>query len=49
MTIVWYGPLVLMLNRLQRNLFKATHIKLDKLERIKRLGVYYMSIDELPL
>ena len=49
MTIVWYGAIVLLLNRLQRNPFKVIHIKLDKLERIKRLGVYYMCIDDLPL
>lgn len=49
MTIVWYGPLVLLLNRLQSNPFKVTYIKHDKLKRIKRLGVYYMCIDDLPL
>ncbi len=49
MTIVWYGSLVLLLNRLQKNPFKVTHIKHDNLERIKRLGIYYMCIDDLPL
>ena len=49
MTIVWYGTLVLLLNRLQSNPFKVIHIRHDKLERIKRLGVYYMCIDNLPL
>ncbi len=49
MTIVWCGTLVLLLNWLQRNPFKVTHIKNDMNERIKRLGVYYMCIDDLPL
>ena len=49
MTVVWYGTLALLLNQLQRKPFKVTRIRHDEAERIKRLGVYYMCIDDLPL
>ena len=49
MTIIWCGTLALLLNRLQRNPFAVTHIKYDMNERIKRLGVYYLCIDDLLL
>ena len=48
-TIVWCGTLALLLIQLQRNPLKITHIKHDMNEKIKRLGVYYMCIDDLPL
>ena len=49
MTIVWGGTLVILLNRLQRTPYRVTRIKHDVNAQIKRLGVYYMRIDNLPL
>ena len=49
MTVVWYGTLALLLNQLQRKPFKVTHINHDVEAQIKRIGVYYMCIDGLPL
>ena len=49
MTIVWGGTLAVILARLKRKPYEVTHIKYDLNARIKRLGVYYMCIDDLPL
>ena len=49
MTIVWCGTLAVLLARLKRKPYEVTRIKHDEKERIKRLGVYYMCIDDLPL
>ncbi len=49
MTIVWCGTLSVLIAWLQRSLYKVTHIKHDEKEQIKRIGVYYMCIDDLPL
>ncbi len=48
-TIIWSGALVFLLVRLKRKPYEVTRIKHDETERIKRLGVYYMCIDDLPL
>lgn len=48
-TVVWCGSLAILLNRLQKKLFKITNARNDINDRIKRLGVYYMCIDDLPL
>jgi hypothetical protein len=48
-TVVWGGTLAFLMAKLKRNLYKVTRIKQDAAERIKRLGVYYMCIDDLPL
>ncbi len=48
-TIIWGGALAVLLSQPQRKSNKVTHIKLDVNDRIKRLGVYYMCIDDLPL
>lgn len=48
-TVVWGGTLAVILAKLKRNPYKVTRIKHDEAERIKRLGVYYMCIDDLPL
>ena len=48
-TEVWGGALAVLLARLQRTPYEVTRIKHDEAERIKRLGVYYMCIDDLPL
>lgn len=49
MTIVWGGTLAVILAKLKRKPYKVTRIKHDVNERIKRLGVYFMCIDDLPL
>ena len=48
-TVVWGGMLAVILARLKRKPYEVTRIKRDEAERIKRLGVYYMCIDDLPL
>lgn len=48
-TIVWGGTLAVLLARLKRKLYEVIHIKHDESKRIKRLGVYYICIDDLPL
>ena len=48
-TVVWGGTLAVILAKLKRKPYKVTRIKHDEAERIKRLGVYYMCIDDLPL
>ena len=48
-TVVWGGTLAILMAKLKGNPYKVTHIKQDAAERIKRLGVYYMCIDDLPL
>ena len=49
MTIIWGGTLAILLNRFRRKLFLVTKIKPDIDAQIKRIGVYYMCIDDLPL
>ena len=48
MTIVWCGTMAVLLARLKRKPYEVTRIKHDETERIKRLGVYYMCIDDQP-
>ncbi len=49
MTIVWGGTLAVILARLKRTSYEVTRIKHDAKAQIKRLGAYYMCIDDLPL
>lgn len=49
MTIVWGGTLAVLLSKLPRTPYIVTHIKHDVETQIKRIGVYYMCIDDLPL
>lgn len=49
MTIVWGGMLAVFLAKLKRKPYEVTRIKHDEAERIKRLGICYMCIDDLPL
>ena len=49
MTIVWGGTLAVLIAKLKRKPYEVTRIKQDEAERIKRFGVYYMCIDDLPL
>ena len=48
-TVVWGGTLAVILARLKRKAYEVTRIKHDEAERIKRLGIYYMCINDLPL
>lgn len=48
-TIIWGGTLAIVLARLQKTPFEVTNIKRDKNDQIKRMGVYYMCLDDLPL
>ena len=48
-TVVWYGTLAALMTKLRRKPYKVTRIKHDVKKQIKRLGVYYMCIDDLPL
>ena len=47
--VIWGGTLALLLNKLRRSLFKAEKITFSTEEQFKRIGVYYMCIDDLPL
>ena len=47
--VVWGGTLAVILARLKRKPYEVTRIKHDAKAQIKRLGVYYMCIDDLPL
>ena len=49
MTIIWGGTLAILLNRFRRKLFRVTEIRHDIDAQIKRIGVYYMCIDDLPI
>lgn len=48
-TVVWGGTLAVLMAKLKRMPYKVAHIKQNETERIKRLSVYYMCIDDLPL
>ena len=49
-TVVWGGTLAVILAKLKKKPpYEVTRIKHDEAERIKRLGVYYICIDDLPL
>ena len=48
-TVIWGGTLVFLMAKLKRKPYEVTCIKQDEAERIKRFGVYYMCIDDLPL
>ncbi|MCQ2502421.1 MAG: hypothetical protein MJ084_01515 [Saccharofermentans sp.] len=49
MTIVWDGTLAILLRRLQHPPYRITRFKHDVEAQIKRIGVYYMCIDDLPI
>ena len=48
-TVVWGGTLAFLMAKLKGKPYEVTRIKHDIAERIKRLGAYYMCIDDLPL
>ena len=49
MMIIWGGTLAILLNRFRQKLFRVTKIRHDIDAQIKRIGVYYMCIDDLPI
>ncbi len=49
MTIVWLGSLIGLLNRIVMKGYKQERITVSFEETIKRYGVYYFCIDDLPL
>ena len=49
MQIIWCGSLAVLLNEIRRNLYKEEKVTNSSKDQIKRLGVYYMCIDDLPL
>ena len=49
MTIVWLGSLIGLLNRIVGKGYKQERITVSLEETIKRYGVYYFCIDDLPL
>lgn len=49
MTVIWAGTLAVLLNRFRRNLFRVTKVRYDIDAQIKKIGVYFMCIDDLPL
>ena len=49
MTIIWGGTLAVLLSRFSKSLFRISKIKFSEKDQFKRIGVYYMCIDDLPL
>ena len=49
MTIIWGGTLAILLSRFRRKLFRVDMIRYSIEDQIKRIGVYYMCIDDLPI
>ena len=49
MIIIWGCSLAVLLNKLWKNLFRLERIKESCQETVKRYGVYYMCIEDLPL
>ena len=49
MTVTWCGSLAFLLNQLKRSLFRTENIPFIYNDKIKRIGVYYMCLDDLLL
>lgn len=49
MTIIWGGTLAVLLSQFRKKPFRVTRLKHDIDAQIKRIGVYYMCIDDLPI
>ena len=49
MVIVWLGSLAVLLNKLWRRIIKPVKETYCIEDYYKRIGVYYMCIDDLPL
>ena len=49
MVIIWTGSLAVLLTQLVRSLYISERIPDNIEDHIKRIGVYYMCIDDLSL
>lgn len=49
MTITWCGALAVLLKSIKETIYQEEKITNCSKDQIKRLGVYYMCIDDLPL
>lgn len=49
MLVIWAGTLAVLLNKFWRLTCRIETFKDDYNEVVKRYGVYYMCIDDLPL
>ena len=47
--VIWLGSLDILLNKLWGTIFRPEKINCTFEETIKRYGVYYMCIDDLPI
>ena len=47
--VIWGGTLAILLNRFMRSLYNVEKVMFSEKEQFKRVGVYYMCIDDLPL
>ena len=47
--VIWLGSLAILLNKLWGTIFRPEKIICTFEETVKRCGVYYMCIDDLPL
>ena len=49
MVVIWDGTLAVLLNQLRKSLFRTENIPFIYNDKIKRIGVYYMCLDDLLL
>ena len=49
MVVIWGGTLAVLLKQLWKAIFKIENISVSVEQNTKRIGVYYMCIDDLPL
>ena len=49
MIVIWGGTLAVILAKFKKKLFRVDKIRYSIEDQIKRIGVYYMCIDDLPL
>ncbi len=49
MTVIWGGTLAVLLSRLRKRLYQVDKLNYNVDDQIKRIGVYYMCIDDLPI
>ena len=49
MIVIWCGTLAFLFSRFCKKLFRVDKLKHSVEDQIKRIGVYYMCIDDLPL
>lgn len=47
--VIWFGTLVVLTNKLWKTHFKTTREIYSFKDQIKRFGVYYMCLDDLPI